>query len=111
MALWTCFIFRFALQPQFKRKGFFLVKHGREYVASVFAWEDELGSPVGRLHYLAVHPDYQRKGLGTALCLLILEYFKNEGKTSVTLKTEEFRDHAIRLYKSIGFQISDGVSQ
>ena len=104
----NCFLCRFVLQPQFKKDAFFLVKHGSEYVATVFAWEDKVDSPIGRLHYLAVLPDYQQQGLGAALCSLVLRYFKNQGKSSVTLKTEDFRYNAIRLYKNIGFGISDG---
>lgn len=55
------------------------------------------------LHWLAVRPEYQRCGLGRALALCVLRYHKEHGKTSVSLKTEAYRDAAIKLYKDIGF--------
>ena len=58
---------------------------------------------MGVLHWLAVMPEYQRRGLGKALALCVLRYHKEHGKTSVILKTEAYRDAAIKLYKDIGF--------
>ena len=58
---------------------------------------------MGVLHWLAVMPEYWRRGLGKALTLCVLRYHKEHGKTSVVLKTEAYRDAAITLYKDIGF--------
>jgi len=54
-----------------------------------------------------VKPEYQRLGLGRALALCVLRYHKEHSKTSVILKTEPYRDAAIKLYEDIGFVICD----
>ncbi|KAJ7377006.1 hypothetical protein OS493_031279 [Desmophyllum pertusum] len=77
------------------------------YVATVFAWQYEIHSSIGVLHWLAVLPEYQKCGLGRALSLHVLQYHKEHGKESVSLITEVYRDAAIQLYKDIGFIVCD----
>jgi len=101
------FVERYASSPLFKEDGFFFIRHGERYVATVFAWQDESDTCVGRLHWLAVLPEYQRCGLGTALTLCVLMFHKDQGKMSVSLITEVYRNAAIKLYKDIGFTLCD----
>lgn len=90
-------------KPQFSNDGLFFVKHKNQYIATVLAWQDEEVTDVGRLHWLAVLPDHRGKGIGKALCLCILKFFKDHKKASTKLRTETFRDKAIQLYESVGF--------
>ena len=76
-------------------------------MATAFAWQEEPHASEGMLHWLAVLPEYQRCGLGRALALCVLRYHKEHGKTSVVLKTEAYRDAALKLYKDIGFVMCD----
>lgn len=66
-----------------------------------------MNTSAGRLHWLAVLPEYQRHGLGRALVLHILKYHKEHGKMSVSLVTEIYRDVAIKLNEDIGFTVCD----
>ena len=96
---WLIVHFRYASSPLFRTDGFFFIKHGEKYIATAFAWQDEINTSIGRLHWLAVHPEYQRCGLGRALTLLILKYHKDNGKASVSLITELYRDTAISEFR------------
>lgn len=99
---------RYSSHPTlFREDGFFFICHNDRYVATAFAWQEEPHSSEGRLHWLAVMPEYQRQGLGRALALCVLRYHKEHGKTSVFLKTEPYREAAIKLYKDIGFVLCD----
>ncbi|XP_066024673.1 mycothiol acetyltransferase-like isoform X2 [Pocillopora verrucosa] len=97
---------RYASSPLFKEDGFFFIRHNKRYVATAFAWQDKLNSLEGRLHWLAVLPEYHRQGLGRALALRVLLYHKDHGKESVSLITEVYRHSALKLYKDIGFVCS-----
>ena len=94
---------RYSSHTLFREDGFFFISHNDRYVATAFAWQEEPHTSEGMLHWLAVRPEYQQHGLGRALALCVLRYHKEHGKTSVSLKTEAYRDAAIKLYKDIGF--------
>ena len=99
-------LYRYASSSLFKEDGFFFIRHNKRYVATAFAWQDKLNSLEGRLHWLAVLPEYHRQGLGRALALRVLLYHKDHGKESVSLITEVYRHSALKLYKDIGFVCS-----
>lgn len=70
-------------------------------VATAIAWIQN-GSPW--LHWVAVSPDYQGKGLGKAVIQKTLKIFseKESGK-SVTLHTQTWSHKAVRIYGDLGF--------
>jgi ribosomal protein S18 acetylase RimI-like enzyme len=65
--------------------------------------EDCMGKS-GRLHWLAVDPDYQRQGLGTILVEATLTRLKKLGHTSAYLSTWSDKLAAICLYRKAGFE-------
>jgi ribosomal protein S18 acetylase RimI-like enzyme len=52
---------------------------------------------------VAVHPDYQRRGLGRKLMALAEEEARRLGFTTVTLYTNERMTENIELYKRLGY--------
>ena len=63
-------LYRYASSSLFKEDGFFFIRHNKRYVATAFAWQDKLNSLEGRLHWLAVLPEYHRQGLiGKGSCI------------------------------------------
>ena len=52
---------------------------------------------------VAVHPDYQRKGLGRKLMALAEKEAQRLGLTTVTLYTNELMTENIELYKRLGY--------
>lgn len=59
--------------------------------------------PVLWIREVAVHPDFQRKGIGRALINQALNYGKKLGATRAFLAADECNEQAIHLYETSGF--------
>ena len=71
-------------------------------VGTAIAWDDGLRV----LHWLAVHPAHQRKGIGRALCQTALRLFRREDNAApVYLRTLPRSWKAVLLYISMGFKL------
>lgn len=55
---------------------------------------------------LAVHPDYQRQGLGQLLLCALLEDAMKRGLERATLEVRETNEAALSLYKKFGFKMA-----
>ena len=62
---------------------------------------------VGHILLLAVHPNFRRRGLGTALLKHTLSELKRRGVKKVYLEVGTSNIPAINLYKKLGFKIKD----
>ena len=92
----------------------FAISSPRPYEHFVADWEHmgqkpAEGWPVveGALGYiweLAVDPDRQRRGLGSALMAGTLEGLRGDGVEKVLLRSSERADAAMALYKKFGFR-------
>jgi predicted N-acetyltransferase YhbS len=62
-------------------------------------------SKTGTVHYLAVHPDYQRKGIGTELNKFALNRMKKSGMKMATAETGGDVSHlpARKSYEKTGY--------
>lgn len=83
----------------------FLVAPDRQLIGTATAWHGEGGrwQGWGRVHWLAVVPAWQGKGLGKALLGATLRRLRELGYTRAYLITETVRLAAIRLYLQFGF--------
>jgi GNAT superfamily N-acetyltransferase len=60
------------------------------------------------IHWVAVHPEYQGRGIGTYLVNFGLHLaVKLEGDTDICLKTQTWSWQAIRIYLAAGFRVTD----
>lgn len=59
----------------------------------------------GYLARVAVHPDYQRRGIGTRLMTEAVGFFKRERVRSITLNTQQDNLASQRLYRWFGFKL------
>ncbi len=86
---------------------FFAVDAQGHIVGSAIAWQDDPRSPGLRaLHWVAVDPAHQSKGLGRALCQTCLRLFRREDNAApVYLHTQPWSWKAILLYISLGFKL------
>lgn len=72
-------------------------------VGTITAWSGELdGQDLGRLHWLAVLPEYEGKGLGKSLVSKAIDEML-ENHESAYLKTQTHNVHAIGIYYKAGF--------
>jgi len=92
-------------QPQFRPEGLFFVIRGGRAVASACAWVlDPAERETGILHMVCARPEARGLGLGYALTLMVLRYFRDRGFRRVRLSTDSSRPSAIRAYLHAGFR-------
>lgn len=61
----------------------------------------------GYVSELAVHPEYQRRGLGEALMRWALVWFREQGLRRAALTTNTDNARAIALYRKLGFTVAE----
>lgn len=78
---------------------------GNAILATASARIDPVHFPgAGYLHWVAVAPEWRGKRLGVAICLRVLNRFRELGFTSAVLETDDHRLPAIRMYLGMGFR-------
>ena len=53
---------------------------------------------------VAVHPDYRKQGVATALIVALVEELRKQGSHCLTLEVRASNESAIRLYRKLDFQ-------
>jgi GNAT superfamily N-acetyltransferase len=88
------------------KRQFYLCNEAGEAIATATSWYNENyhGENIGRIHWVAVHPDYQGRGLAKPLLSCVLERLKELGHEKCYLRTLSIRTPAICLYQSYGFE-------
>jgi GNAT superfamily N-acetyltransferase len=88
------------------RMGFLVAGEGGTVVGTATAWSGgkEGRADQGRIHWVAIHPDYQGAGLSRPLVTWALHRLAALGHRDAYLMTEDFRLPAIGLYLSLGFR-------
>lgn len=78
------------------------IENDREVIACGRVQDNDNG--IGQIRYMAVHPDYQGKGLGK----LIITRLEEEAK-AIGLKTLELqaRENALEFYKSQDYSVKE----
>ncbi|MCX8091903.1 MAG: GNAT family N-acetyltransferase [Verrucomicrobiae bacterium] len=84
----------------------YAVAPGGEVVGTCTAWFNDAfeGGCWGRVHWLAVQPEYQGRGLGRALFGAACRRLRDLGHTRAYLTTSSARLPAIALYLQFGFE-------
>ena len=83
-----------------------LVKNAAgELVGAATLWTgDTFGEVWQRVHWVAVHPDHQGKGLAKCMLARMLELYKKLGcDTPIYLTTQTKTYRAVRIYAQMGF--------
>lgn len=84
----------------------FAVDQYEKVAGACIAWRDSREEEcVASLHWLVVHPSFQGKGLGRALCQKVMQIFNDFGEMPVYIHTQPWSYQAILLYISVGFQL------
>jgi GNAT superfamily N-acetyltransferase len=85
---------------------FFLVHNeSNRAVGTAMAWYDPAfveGENYGRVHWVAIVPEFQGKGLAKPLMSVVLKRLA-ESHTKAVLGTQTFRKAAVSLYLDLGF--------
>lgn len=91
------------LHDPVKRRFVTVAEEGGSILGYV-GWDISNGDS-GRLEMVAVHPEFQRRGVGVALCRSVLDGLRDQGAVVVHIGTggDDFHAPARRLYESLGF--------
>ncbi len=90
--------------PRFAPQDLFFAERDGEVAGTACAWRGA-GVPegVGYVHMVAVDPAHRGKQLGKALVVAVLRRFRELRYHTATLRTDDHRLPAIRLYLGLGF--------
>ncbi len=88
------------------RRQFYICDENDVEIATATAWYNHNyhGESLGRIHWVAVHPDYQGRGLAKPLLSTVMNRLKEEGHKRCYLRTLNVRTPAIRLYLTYGLK-------
>lgn len=62
---------------------------------------------IGAVQNVGVLPEYRGQGLGRAIVLQSLRGFQYHGMATSSLEVTAVNEHAVRLYHSVGFEVTD----
>ncbi len=87
-------------------RQYYLCAPGGSPIGTATAWFNPCfeGQRYGRVHWIALAPEYQAMGLGKALLMTVLRRLHQLRHDRVYLSTDTARIPAIRLYLSAGFR-------
>jgi GNAT superfamily N-acetyltransferase len=100
------FVKAFGLDPQpLAERQCFLCNAQGEVIGTATAWfdDDYCGQPYGQLHWVAIVPQAQGRGLAKPLLSIVLNRMAELGHTRCYLGTSTARVPAINLYTKFGF--------
>lgn len=76
----------------------------------LIGYQISTASPMGgHLARLAVHPDFQNRGIGFALVRDVLDQFERRGALRVTVNTQEGNAASLALYRKSGFRTTGEI--
>ena len=64
----------------------------------------------GWVYYVAVKPEYRRRGIGKALMLSVEQGLARIGCTKLNLQVRSSNEETVKFYKSLGYNIEDRIS-
>ena len=87
------------------RQCYLLDGEGRE-IGTATGWvsDEHHDASYGRVHWVAVVPEVQGRGLGKPLLKIVLDRMRELGRQRAFLTTESVRTVAIRIYLELGFE-------
>lgn len=101
------FAAQFGSDPgELSRRVLFLLDEGGDAVATAAAWSgrDRAEREAGRVHWVAVLPGFQGRGLSKPLLSAVLMRLRELGHSRAYLTTSSARIPAVRLYAAFGFR-------
>ena len=97
---------QFGLDPRpLTERQFFLTAPPDVAIGTATAWFDDdfHGLPYGRVHWVAIVPEFQGRGLAKPLMSAVCRRLQELGHNRAYLTTSTARVVAIRLYRRLGF--------
>lgn len=92
-------------KEEMKSRCFFLEAPGGDTIGTSTAWYNSefKDGKYGRIHWVAIRPDYQGKGLGKSITCITLDRLKQSHKKAY-LTTQTTSYIAVNIYLEFGFE-------
>lgn len=106
-ATFTLFARAFGPDPALlAQRQYYLIDPGGTPVGTATAWfpPDNCAGALGRVHWVAIHPEHQGRGLAKPLMSRVCRRLRELGHTQAYLTTSSARLPAINLYRHFGFE-------
>ena len=88
---------------ELRARQMFLMSPANQPIGTATAWHTS--EALGRVHWVAIVPEFQGRGLAKPLLSHIMVTLRELGHTRAILDTDTQRPRAIALYQSFGFAI------
>lgn len=92
-------------QPWFSAEGLKVARVDGELAG--FHWTKRHGDGLGEVYVLAVHPDFEGRGLGRSLLAAGLTHLREAGDREVELYVEGSETRVVAMYEAAGFGIAN----
>lgn len=89
---------------ELRARQWFIMSPDGEPIGTASAWRDS--DEVGRVHWVAIVPEFQGRGLAKPLLTHVLTTLRDLGHARAILDTSQQRPRAIALYRFFGFEIN-----
>ena len=90
-------------ERELRARQMFLLAPDGQPIGTATAWSDS--DQLGRVHWVAIVPQFQGRGLAKPLVSRILILLRELGHTRAILDTSNQRPRAISLYQRMGFAV------
>lgn len=87
-----------------------IVAPDNRLAAFCVCWLDQHGlKPVGQIEPLGCHPDFRHFALGRAVLVEGIRRLQSYNVVEIIVETDNWRNTALRLYESLGFQVKQDI--
>jgi GNAT superfamily N-acetyltransferase len=85
-----------------------IVEARGELIGFLVGWLSQRFPEAAYVHFMGVHPDYRRLGLGLELYRRFAALARDRGRTLLMAETGAFNGRSIAFHRSIGFRLLPG---
>lgn len=96
---------KFMTEKEFKKSNADLSKHDTKIVGTIALCKSNRLENSGWIKRLCVHKDYRRKGIGTNLVNVALQYGNQQGYRRINVIISKHRKAAKELFSKKGFEL------
>jgi len=89
----------------------FIIEKENELIGFLIGFLSQSIQDEAYIHFVGIHPDFRRKGLGKTLYRRFFNQCPNNGRTLVRACTSPINKDSIEFHQRMGFQIEPGDGQ
>lgn len=83
----------------------FIVERGTELIGFLVGFMSQSRQEEAYIHFIGIHPDFRRKGIGTFLYEQFFEICRQQGRSIVCAQTSPVNTGSVEFHARMGFQV------